>query len=230
MTKRYRLTARAEMNGTVREPGFIFALEDGVLGPHRTVVGSNHGAQIADHMNQDAPSLVDVPLYEEIDEDAERERAEMHVRHAKELADFDKAHADAVTEEVTAERNELVSKQRTESRELAHRIAEKRLKDRHEREVQFLKDSQEREKKAFAKRDDNPGPPPPETNEEALSRRHKAEAESLKLRQEREASALEGGAPSRPEGATESMRAPVIDRSGLPKNDLPNSNAGVRSV
>lgn len=72
--KRYRLTARAEMYGAIREPGFEFTLpldKDGneVLGPHRSVVASNHGAQITDHENAES-GLVDVPLYEEVVEDA----------------------------------------------------------------------------------------------------------------------------------------------------------------
>ena len=65
--KRYRLKTRAQMHGAVREPGYVFTLKDGELGPHRTVVASNHGAQITDHMNAQQ-DLVDQPLYEEIKE------------------------------------------------------------------------------------------------------------------------------------------------------------------
>lgn len=65
MTKRYRLTARAEIHGAIRDPGYVFTLKDGELGPHRTVSGSNHGAQLVDHIAQ-SPELIDVPLYEEI--------------------------------------------------------------------------------------------------------------------------------------------------------------------
>jgi hypothetical protein len=63
-TKRYRLLTRAQMHGAVREPGYVFTLAEGELGPHRTVVASNHGAQITDHMDA-KQDLVDVPLYEE---------------------------------------------------------------------------------------------------------------------------------------------------------------------
>jgi hypothetical protein len=67
MTKRYKLTARAEMHGTVREPGYVFSLGEGELGPHRTVRASNHGAQLVDHIAQ-STDVVDIPLYVEIDE------------------------------------------------------------------------------------------------------------------------------------------------------------------
>lgn len=78
MTKRYRLLSAAQMHGAVREPGYVFTLgkdKDGndELGPHRTVVASNHGAQITEHMNEDASAkLKDVPLYEEIEEAEEK--------------------------------------------------------------------------------------------------------------------------------------------------------------
>lgn len=65
MAKRYRLLARAELDGAIRDPGYIFTLADGVLGPHRTVKATNKGAQITDHMNMEE-ALVDEPLYNEI--------------------------------------------------------------------------------------------------------------------------------------------------------------------
>ena len=65
MTKRYRLLTRAQLHGEVRDPGFIFTLDEGELGPHRTVVASNHGSQITDHMNS-TEELLDQPLYEEV--------------------------------------------------------------------------------------------------------------------------------------------------------------------
>jgi hypothetical protein len=71
--KRYRLLERAEMNGALRDPGYIFTLsvdKDGIEipGPHRTVVASNHGAQITDHIGGEQ-NLTDVPLYEEVKDD-----------------------------------------------------------------------------------------------------------------------------------------------------------------
>lgn len=63
----YRLLARAEMHGAIRDPGYVFTLAEDELGPHRTVVASNHGAQITDHMNA-AEGMVDEPLYEEVKE------------------------------------------------------------------------------------------------------------------------------------------------------------------
>lgn len=81
----YRLLARAEMHGAIREPGYIFTLAEGELGPHRTVVASNHGAQITEHMNADT-ALLDEPLYEEVKEPdaaevraSERKQLEAHV-------------------------------------------------------------------------------------------------------------------------------------------------------
>lgn len=73
MAKCYRLTARAQMHGTVREPGYVFTLEDGELGPHRTVVASDHGAQVGGHYRiggeaDKIQELKDVPLYEEFEE------------------------------------------------------------------------------------------------------------------------------------------------------------------
>lgn len=63
--KRYRLLARAQFQGAVREPGYEFTLADGEKGPHRTVVASNHGASIADHKGSE---LKDEPLYAEVAE------------------------------------------------------------------------------------------------------------------------------------------------------------------
>jgi flagellar motility protein MotE (MotC chaperone) len=70
MTKQYRLLTRAQLHGAIRDPGYIFTLAEGELGPHRTVVASNHGAQITEHMNTQQ-ELVDQPLYEEVKEPEE---------------------------------------------------------------------------------------------------------------------------------------------------------------
>lgn len=69
MTKTYRLTAPAQMDGEVRQPGYQFTLEPGQVGPHRTVLASQHGAQLADHLGG-GTELTDVPLYEEVVEKA----------------------------------------------------------------------------------------------------------------------------------------------------------------
>jgi hypothetical protein len=68
MTKRYRLTARAQFHGEVRDPGYVFTLEDGERGPHRTVSAANPGAQIADHIGGET-GMVDEPLYVEISDE-----------------------------------------------------------------------------------------------------------------------------------------------------------------
>lgn len=63
--KRYRLLARAQINGAVREAGYIFTLAAGEIGPMRTVLASQHGAQLVDHLAQQN-EMSDVPLYEEV--------------------------------------------------------------------------------------------------------------------------------------------------------------------
>jgi hypothetical protein len=67
--KRYRLTARAQIHGEVRGPGYEFDLADGELGPHRTLKASDHGAQLVGYPNYIPERLVDKPLYEEVPQD-----------------------------------------------------------------------------------------------------------------------------------------------------------------
>jgi hypothetical protein len=43
MTQLYRLLARAQMHGEVREPGYVFTLAPGERGPHKTMVATNTG-------------------------------------------------------------------------------------------------------------------------------------------------------------------------------------------
>ena len=71
ITKRYKLLVRAEMRGAIREPGYVFTLEDGQLGPQRTVVASDHGASISDVERKDG--LKDVPLYVELVDQANKD-------------------------------------------------------------------------------------------------------------------------------------------------------------
>ena len=81
MTQRYRLLARAQVDGEVREPGYVFTLADGVRGPHRTVVASNAGGMAwrqakeltpadagwpAGWILPDEPMMRDEPLYEPV--------------------------------------------------------------------------------------------------------------------------------------------------------------------
>ena len=71
MTKRYRLTARAEMFGAIRDSGFEFTLAEGEIGPHRAVsarpvdaeqtVPTKHSGYFTT-----GAGLVDVPLYVEV--------------------------------------------------------------------------------------------------------------------------------------------------------------------
>lgn len=99
MTKRYRLTARAEMFGAIRDPGFEFTLAPGELGPHTAVVASNHGAQITEHMGVEQ-KLVDMPLYVEVTDPVEPEEkpeVEISDEHAQDkavIADLERQLAD----------------------------------------------------------------------------------------------------------------------------------------
>jgi hypothetical protein len=82
MTKLYRLLARAQMHGAVREPGYTFTLAEGERGPHRTIVGTNTGgtawrefsepgARRWSHAEDDP--VRDEPLYEEVKDEPIRE-------------------------------------------------------------------------------------------------------------------------------------------------------------
>lgn len=96
----YRLLARAELDGAIREPGYLFALADGEKGPHRTVVASDHGAQITDHMNA-TQDMVDVPLYEEVKDEPkplvgskEPKISDEHAKDKAKIADLEAQLAD----------------------------------------------------------------------------------------------------------------------------------------
>jgi len=84
--RRCRLLARAQLDGDVREPGYIFTLAEGQLGPHKTMVASNDGGmawrrhqpphelkQLPDGYgwtmpDEYTPAMLDAPLYEEVEE------------------------------------------------------------------------------------------------------------------------------------------------------------------
>jgi hypothetical protein len=81
--RRYRLLARAQLDGAVRDPGYVFTLAEGERGPHKTVVATNTGGiawrRFSEpellppdarpmHTAEDDP-MRDEPLYEAIRED-----------------------------------------------------------------------------------------------------------------------------------------------------------------
>jgi hypothetical protein len=66
MTKRYRLLARAQLDGEVREPGYVFTLAEGERGPFKTVVASNDGAAASEALDDSTPRMRDEPLYEPV--------------------------------------------------------------------------------------------------------------------------------------------------------------------
>ncbi|MET4341943.1 hypothetical protein [Bradyrhizobium sp. RT9a] len=86
---RYRLTARAQMHGELREPGYVFTLAAGEVGPHRTV-SQRPGVNIADHIGEDS-AVVDEPLYREL---SDEENAAVDAAEAKVIEEAD-AHAAA---------------------------------------------------------------------------------------------------------------------------------------
>lgn len=87
--KRYRLTARAEMHGEVRDPGYVFTLQDGEKGPHRAVSQRPDGSHAAPG---NAPGkLVDEPLYREL---SDEENAAIDEQEAAAVAEAD-AHAES---------------------------------------------------------------------------------------------------------------------------------------
>lgn len=90
--KKYRLLQRCEVDGVWHEPGACVVKPADWVGPHKTVVASQHGADLTGPMHHDrrhAPAnivnfmgdkeqkLVDVPLYEEVVE--EKPKAEVKV-------------------------------------------------------------------------------------------------------------------------------------------------------
>jgi hypothetical protein len=77
-----RLLARAQMDGAVREPGYVFTLAAGERGPHKAIVASNADGmawrraspQIPDELGWQMPEkftpvMRDEPLFEEIEVD-----------------------------------------------------------------------------------------------------------------------------------------------------------------
>jgi hypothetical protein len=81
MTNRCRLLARAQIDGEVRHPGYVFTLADGERGPCRTVVGSNIGGMAWRHSKEltpvdagwpagwimpEEPMMRDAPLFEPV--------------------------------------------------------------------------------------------------------------------------------------------------------------------
>jgi hypothetical protein len=90
MPKYFRLTARAQMHGEVREPGYVFTLADGETGPTKTVPEGSRDAQITDHIGGSG-GLVEVPLYVEV---SAEQQAAIEQAEAKKIAEAD-AHAEA---------------------------------------------------------------------------------------------------------------------------------------
>ena len=63
-TRKYRLLTRAQIDVHLREPGEIFELEDGVLGPHKTRIDRHDTIDVLNDSTRWSPKGVDIPLYE----------------------------------------------------------------------------------------------------------------------------------------------------------------------
>lgn len=97
MMKRFRLTARAQFHGEVRDPGYVFTLEEGEVGPHKTVNAAAPDAQIADHIGGES-GIKDVPLYEELTEEHSAEIDRLEAEKIDEADMAAAAHPDVVGE------------------------------------------------------------------------------------------------------------------------------------
>lgn len=71
--KRCRLTAPAQMDGALREPGYEFTLEGDALGPHTTRRVSHDTIDVLQDSNRILGKLVNEPLYEVVEETEETE-------------------------------------------------------------------------------------------------------------------------------------------------------------
>jgi hypothetical protein len=61
---RFRLLARAQMHGDVKEPGYVFTLLDGELGPHKSIVHTHDTVDVGADSKRISGRVEDVPLYE----------------------------------------------------------------------------------------------------------------------------------------------------------------------
>jgi hypothetical protein len=166
---RIRLLTSAQINNHVYGPGDIVTLPEGVRGPYRSVAVGG--------------VLHDEPLFVPVDEDMEKEREEMRLRHLKETEALDH----------TEERRVLAAKHSKESHDLLHKQLVNETEVRHKAEVDALQHRHEAEVVAFDKRAEilAAATPPAEVVKEDLEVRQKAEAEALKVKQENEKKVLE---------------------------------------
>lgn len=104
MTKRYRLTTRAQMHGEIREAGYVFTLEDGEVGPHKTISAAAPEAQIADHIGGES-GVKDVPLYEELTEEHNAEIDRLEAEKIDEADMAAAAHPDVAEEQEPGDTN-----------------------------------------------------------------------------------------------------------------------------
>jgi hypothetical protein len=203
VTKRYRLLGRAEMNGAIREPGYVFELPDGVLGPHRTVIARHDGASLA----AGVPQGVDEPMYEEIDTTLDDERAALAERHAAERADA----------EGTKQRDELAEKHAAESADMRAKIEASSRAARQAKERADLEARQAREQEGFKVRVAAAVPPPvypAETDEEALKARQERELAELSERHKQEDAARAAAIEASPTPAKPAPEpAPWVEHS-----------------
>jgi len=63
--KKYRLLAKAQIDGEVREPGYVFTLPEGVKGPMKTII-TKHDQHNPIGGERILGKYEDIPLYEEV--------------------------------------------------------------------------------------------------------------------------------------------------------------------
>lgn len=180
---RYRLLTTAQIDGAVREPGYIFTLADGVRPPHRSHVADSGGAHAADGLS--TPRLRDVALAVEIDEEHEQRLADLHARHAEERAALDRS----------TERAELDAKHAHELRELAAEGARRDLERRQAAEQADLEARHQAEARGLEQRETDRVVVVSDTDAAALRERHDAEARAIAQRHAQEREKLAASAP-----------------------------------
>jgi hypothetical protein len=79
--KRFRLLVRAEIDGRLREPGYITTKPADWIGPHRTRVQQHEVVHVGDDSTRIPLTGVDEPLYEEVIEKP------LAIGHAPSVAD-----------------------------------------------------------------------------------------------------------------------------------------------
>jgi hypothetical protein len=169
MATRYRLLERAQIDGAVQEPGYIFTLPPGVRPPYESRHAGHQTMNPVDGSMNLPPMTPDRPMFEPVDEAVEKESADMAARHAKELDELD----------LTKKREALLKKHAEERAALRVKAADAAAKRRQDEESAWLKERQAAEAKAYKDKAPVSVPTPTDATEADLKARHAAEAKKL---------------------------------------------------